>query len=393
MLRLGRNRLFLVVATLTMILLAIVINVSPYDGRGERPTEQEVCDPHSFASNSPKPVSFGPVEELKTPARNSGDNNARVAPGNDGPKEAVVPLRGRSDQAGFDHRPARPFVVRPEHEHTGIVPMDRIREVYGVSGWPRDESRLIGGIRFSPAKQPEFESFEVVKDDTIACFSGPEADHGVVRNIEFRRKEDRAQVSIRVVVALSVAAAQEQFLPVVRIEDERTFAVPRNSINTLSLGDVNVIGRFANGDANSVAFSRKNIYFSIVAKVPPSAPIADFDVLKFAQFVDEGLALEPILRPEELEQLRPAIRSFDLGSSVLDTASEKTNWSSVQYFVLTARNAAYRAYADGTGDLLYDDRAKPSRIRGSELGQQTARLVVIDEYYLFTWADRPVQVK
>lgn len=388
-----RHQLFLVVACLTVLLLAIASYISLYDGQRKRPNEQGVCVPLSGASNTPKPVNSEPVEEVKASPQDSGDNNRHATPDTDVPKKAFVLLRGRRDQEGFDHRLSRPLVVRPEHEHKGIVPMDRIRDAYGVSGWLRDETRLIGGFRFTPTTQTAFQTFEVIKDDTVACFSGPEADHGVVRNIELRRKEDRAQVSIRVVVALSVAAAQEQFLPVVRIEDERTFAVPRNSINTLSLGDVNVIGRFANGDANSVAFSRKNIYFSIVAKVPPSAPIADFDVLKFAQFVDEGLALEPILRPEELEQLRPAIRSFDLGSSVLDTASEKTNWSSVQYFVLTTRNAAYRVYADGTGDLLYDDRAKPSRIRGSELGQQTARLVVIDEYYLFTWADRPVQVK
>ncbi|MCC6148931.1 MAG: hypothetical protein IT461_01660 [Planctomycetes bacterium] len=342
-------------------------NRTPSSGDNSRDTHQ---------SGAPENRGTPASEPVETPEPADQDSPAVVA-------------RGRPSQEGFTFEPDRPLVLRPDvDEHEGIMPIARVKDAYGFDQWTRTEGVLCSGLKFDVSVLGEF---EVRQDKCVACFSGPEEIHGVRRSIELRRGSDT--VSIVIVVALSARAAQEQFIPVVRIENEPQFHVPPGMINSIALGDVNTIGRFPGGEAQSVAFSRNNVYFSIVAKRLPSSPIPEVDPLRIAQEVESVLGLEQALTVFEFEALRPQITRFALSQKSVDSGSPKTDSCAVEYRVRSKRNAKLFVLADGTGDLQYDDRSNPSRMRALEPGSQTARLIVIDDYLLFTWADQDIEVR
>jgi len=302
--------------------------------------------------------------------------------------------RGAS-QEEFHHAPfKRPLVPLEEDlDPEAFVPRAEVKMAFGFDQWPRSDKRLIPGIEFSPAEINGLADFVVVEDKSTACFKGPMSHHGGLREIRLRRNKDQDYVFIEMLVALSVETAQEMLVPIVRAGNP---VGKRIADSGLALGDVNFAGRNSIGEFKSILFTRHNIYFCVRADRRWGGESVDgVNLLAIAQAFDRKLIAAPLVSLEEFNQLRPRILSFTLTKERVAKIrnNEAAGESALTYQVLSPPGFKYTLFADGTGDLQYDDRTKPTRLSAREPGIQTARLVVIDDHLLFTWADASIFVE
>ncbi|MBX3458615.1 MAG: hypothetical protein KF696_01470 [Planctomycetes bacterium] len=295
-------------------------------------------------------------------------------------------------QDGFYHSPpGGPLVRDTEEENEEYLPSRQVKEVIRFDDWPLTEG-LLPGFRFQLSDWPEFAEFTVHSDRRSASFEQEMAHHGVKRVIQLRRRPDRAWVSIVLVVGMSAATAREQLVPRLYEWNEAALAALGTLVHLGDIGNVALISSHHDGSSKVVRFTRRNIYVSLEAGTLEGQSIPGIDLLKIARTLDAQLQQEKPVDIEQLQALRPRITRFDLSKELLKRSSEATNQCEVAWTVESPRGAGFVVFADGTGDLQYDDRANPSRIHGRAPGRETARLVAIDDYLLFDWRDVPVEV-
>lgn len=297
-------------------------------------------------------------------------------------------------QEGFTHKPAQLSLVPDEAALDAelLLPRGTVKEAYGFESWPAGNG-LIAGLRFVPGECDALRTFSVLKDQARACFQGPIHGHGVVREIELRRADDNAAVSLRFVVGLSTNAAREQLVPILRVTQQDVLQANAQRINQLSVGEVNDHSSFKSGELKRVAFSRANIYVQIPADANTNAPVAGLDLLALAAELDRAIDASARVSSDELALLRPRIARFDLSATELSLVPERENRATVRWQVRQSRAGEFVLDADSNGDLQFDDRANPSTVRATSTGQHTIRLVVIDDYLLFDWEDLAIRVK
>lgn len=267
-----------------------------------------------------------------------------------------------------------------------------VKDAYGFANWSQGTGRLVPGLKFSVEVHSELTTFSLLLDRTRACFEGPRDAHGVRREIELRREQDKAAVSITIIVALSISTAQEQLVPVLHRRQEGVLASNASRINKLSLGDANDHSEFPDGQLKRIAFTRDNVYVEINADSGIHKPIAGLDLLAFATEIDRNINSIDRVGSEGLDALRPRLSKFELGANQLSLSTEKTNRCALSWSIEQARECTYSLEADSNGDLLFDSISKPTSLRGTLAGSFVARLVVIDEFLLFDWRDRQMTV-
>lgn len=273
-----------------------------------------------------------------------------------------------------------------------FLPRGTVKDAYRFDSW-RASSGLIAGFRFVPSECDALRTFRVLKDQSRACFQGPIKGHGVVREIELRRADDNAAVSVRLVVGLSTSAAREQLVPVLPATQQDVLQTNAMRINQLPVGEVNDHSTFRSGDLKRIAFTRANIYVQIAADANTNAPVAGLDLLALAAELDRTIDASPRLSSDELALLRPRITHFELSAEQLSLVPERQNKATVRWQVRQSRAGEFVVDSDSNGDLQFDDRANPSTVRATSTGQHTLRLIVIDEYLLFDWEDRVLAVR
>lgn len=347
-----------------------------------------------------------PLKQFGERVHASADSDSPVsAPATPEPPPATAPdevsrqlpkahwLAGAS-QEGFTHKLAQLSLVpdKAALDEDMFLPRGTVKEAYGFEGWPAGNG-LIAGFRFAISDYDALRTFSVLKDQSRACFHGPSHGHGVVREIELRRADDNAAVSLRLVVGLSTSAAREQLIPVLRATQQDVLQSNALRINQLPVGEVNDHSLFKSGELKRIAFARANIYVHLAADANTNAPVAGLDLLALAAELDRAVDASPRVSTDELALLRPRIAHFELSATELSLVPERENKANVRWQVQQSRTGQFVLDADSNGDLLFDDRTNPSTVRATSAGQYTLRLVVIDDYLLFDWEDRELEFR